>query len=133
MTIYVCGNPDVALDASPYALVPLLQKRFPDIQFCSMLTGEDIAFEDNPCPILLDTVFNIDEPRLISASELSAIRLPPRDTVHDFDLAFQLKYLMKIGKLKGFQIIGIPGGKPIDYERVISIVRKLVEQDMHGS
>ena len=58
---------------------------------------------------------------------------PPRTTVHDFDLAFQLKYLKKIGRLGEVYVLGIPKEGEVDYSRVISILRKLVAQDMQGS
>jgi hypothetical protein len=53
--------------------------------------------------------------------------------VHDFDLAFQLRYLKKLGKLGEVTIIGIPQEGEIDYLRIQSIFRKLVAHDMQGS
>ena len=61
------------------------------------------------------------------------IVLPPRNSVHDFDLGFQLKYLKKLGKLGKVTIIGLPQTGEIDYDSIHSILRKLVAQDMQGS
>ena len=53
--------------------------------------------------------------------------------MHDFDLAFQLRYLKKLGKLGEITIVGIPQEGEIDYFRIQSILRKLVAHDMQGS
>jgi hypothetical protein len=53
--------------------------------------------------------------------------------VQDFDLAFQLRYLKKIGRLGEVNVVGVPQDGEVDYSRVMSILRKLVAQDMQGS
>ena len=62
-----------------------------------------------------------------------SIVLPPRNSVHDFDLGFQLKYLKKLGKLGKVTIIGLPQSGNVDYDSIQSILRKLVAQDIQGS
>ena len=57
----------------------------------------------------------------------------PRGSVHDFDLAFQLRYLKKLNKLGEVTIIGIPQEGEVDHLRIQSILRKLVAHDMQGS
>ena len=82
---------------------------------------------------LIDTVVGLKEVELLTEKDLNKVVKMNRGTTHDYDLGFQLKYLKKLGKLKKVRIIGLPAGKKIDYERVRSILRKLVAQDMQGS
>lgn len=41
MKIYVFGNILVDIDSLPIKLIPLLQKEFPDIEFCELDPSED--------------------------------------------------------------------------------------------
>ena len=70
---------------------------------------------------------------LIEGDEIDGLILSPRASVHDFDLAFQLRYLKKLNKLGEVTIIGIPQEGEVDYLRIQSILRKLVAHDMQGS
>jgi hypothetical protein len=70
---------------------------------------------------------------LVEGDRIDGLVLSPRGSVHDFDLAFQLRYLRKLGKLGEFTIIGIPQEGEVDYPRIKSILRKLVAHDMQGS
>jgi hypothetical protein len=83
--------------------------------------------------VILDSVRGMREVALISGDDIDRFVPPPRGTVHDFDLAFQLKYLKKIGRLGEVYVVGIPQEGQVDYSRVRSILRKLVAQDMQGS
>jgi hypothetical protein len=46
--------------------------------------------------------------------------------VHDFDLAFQLRYLKKLNKPGEVTVIGVPQEGKVDYLRIQSIFKKLV-------
>ena len=72
---------------------------------------------------------------MLEGDVLNRLLIPPRGSVHDFDLGFQLKYLRKLGKLGEVRIIGLPKGSSdrVDYRRIHSIFRKLVAQDIQGS
>jgi Ni,Fe-hydrogenase maturation factor len=83
--------------------------------------------------VILDTVEGIQDVALVEGDRIDGLVLSPRGSVHDFDLAFQLKYLRKLGKLGEFTIIGIPQEGEVDYLRIKSILRKLVAHDMQGS
>ena len=69
----------------------------------------------------------------IEGAYIDRLVLSPRGSVHDFDLAFQLRYLKKIDKLGEVNIVGIPQEGKVDYFRIQSILRKLVAHDMQGS
>ena len=83
--------------------------------------------------VILDTVLGINKVSLIEDQDIEKLVLPPRNSVHDFDLSFQIKYLKKLGKLGKITLIGLPPTGNIDYLRIQSIFKKLVAQDMQGS
>ena len=83
--------------------------------------------------VILDTVQGIQDVALVEGEGLDELTLSPRGSVHDFDLAFQLRYLKKLNKLGEVTIIGIPQEGEVDYLRIQSIFRKLVAHDMQGS
>jgi hypothetical protein len=83
--------------------------------------------------LILDTVQGIRDVTLIEGDEIERFVMSPRGTAHDFDLAFQLRYLRKLGKLGDVTVIGVPQEGGVDYLRIQSILRKLVAQDMQGS
>jgi len=130
MTVYVFGNPDFDLDSPAITAAITLKEQMPQIKFNFIPIGNEIEF-DSPRPIILDTVFAIT--RITVVSRLDQLVSPPRNTVHDFDLGFQLKYLKKIGRINGAIIIGLPMKSKISYLKIQSILRKLVEQDIQGS
>ena len=128
MIVYVFGNPREKSDVVAVQVANHL-KDTPGVEFRFVAPNEDLPFSGDV--VVMDAIEGIRKIRLIR--DISKIVLSPRDTVHDFDLGFQLKYLEKIGKLKKVTIIGLPINKEPDYLLVQSILRKLVAQDMQGS
>jgi Ni,Fe-hydrogenase maturation factor len=133
MRVYVFGNAEVPRDEKALEVARRLRGTVPGVRFITVGPNEDVPFVDEESVVILDTVVGIEEVALISPSEIERFAPPPRGTVHDFDLAFQLKYLRKIGRLGEVHVVGIPGEGYVDYARVRSILRKLVAQDMQGS
>ncbi|MBP9691302.1 hypothetical protein KBD81_04460 [Candidatus Woesebacteria bacterium] len=133
MRIYLFGNEDVASDSLPLSLEHIIHETFPHITPVIIKPNDEVSFSDDLYPILIDSVIGIDEVSLFDETDIDKITLSPRASVHDFDLGFQLKLLKKMGWLKKWYLIGIPAEKTLDQDRVISILRKLVEQDIHGS
>jgi hypothetical protein len=130
MTVYVFGNPDVDLDSAATTATKLLQKRLSHINFKFIPPNADVSF-DTAHPVILDVIADLK--KITVLTNLDQIIPPPRTTVHDFDLGFQLKYLKKIGQINGATIIGLPQNQKINYLRIQSILRKLVAQDIQGS
>lgn len=130
MIVYVFGNEDNDLDKLAIEISKNVE--IEGVEFVRILPNEDLPVDDKTINIL-DVVEGIKEISLYSENDLDKILLPPKGTVHDYDLGFQLKYLMKIGKLKKVNIIGIPIKSQPDYERIKFILRKLVAQDIQGS
>ena len=130
MKILVFGNADEPSDS--LALEVSTHTDFSNIEFQIISPNDDLPILDDQITIL-DTVMGIDAITIIGEDNLNQFILSPRTSVHDYDLGFQLKYLTKIGKLKRFTIIGLPINKPVDYDLLHSILRKLVAQDIQGS
>ena len=133
MKIYVFGNEYVAEDKRAIEVARELEGAIEDISFVFVRPNEDVPFVNERQVVILDTVQGIQGVALIEGDRIDGLTLSPRGSVHDFDLAFQLRYLKKLGKLGEVTIIGIPQEGEVDYLRIQSILRKLVAHDMQGS
>ncbi len=133
MKVYVFGGKDVPGDEGAIEVAEGLEGAVEGVSFVFVESNEDVPFLGEERVVILDVVHGIGEVALISGDDIDRFAPPPRGTVHDFDLAFQLKYLKKIGRLGEVYVVGIPQEGRVDYLRVMSILRKLVAQDMQGS
>ena len=133
MKVYVFGNEDVPEDRRAIEAAEKLEYEIDGVSFVFVKPNEDVPFMGESRVVILDTVHGIRDVELIEGDGIDALVLSPRGSVHDFDLAFQLRYLRKIGKLRGVTIIGVPHEGRVDHPRIKSILRKLVAQDMQGS
>ncbi len=105
-TIYIFGNPLLNFDNLPIKLAPELQKKFPDINFIIQDPNENIKPSADGELIIIDTVVGIDE--VVIINNVEKLEIEKIYSMHDFDLAFNLKLLKKIGKLKKVAIFGVP-------------------------
>jgi Ni,Fe-hydrogenase maturation factor len=133
MNVYVFGNEHVAEDKRAIEVAGELQNKVKGVSFIFVRPNEDVPFADEPRVFILDTVQGIQDIALVEGDEIDALVLSPRESVHDFDLTFQLRYLKKLGKLGDLTVIGIPQEGELDHLRIKSIFRKLVAHDMQGS
>ena len=124
MKILIFGNPLVEKDNLAVNLIPKLKQTFPKITFKHLDPTEDLASEiENNKLTILDVVEGINKPIIITNIEqLSTSKIY---SMHDFDLAFNLKLLQKIGKLKEIEIIGLP--MEMDKEEAFEEVREILE------
>ena len=133
MNVYVFGNEYVEEDKRAIEVARDLEDTVEGISFVLVDPNEDVPFVDEPQVVVLDTVQGIRDVALLEGVGIDGLLLSPRGSVHDFDLAFQLRYLKKLSKLGKLTVIGIPQKGKLDYLRIKSILRKLVAQDMQGS
>jgi Ni,Fe-hydrogenase maturation factor len=131
MRVYVFGNEYVAEDKRAIEVARRLENTIEGISFVVVSPNEEVPFIEERRVVILDTVQGINGVELIEG--VDGVILSPRSSVHDFDLAFQLRYLKKLGKLGDVTVIGIPQEGELDYLRIRSILRKLVAHDMQGS
>jgi Ni,Fe-hydrogenase maturation factor len=133
MKIYVFGNAYVAGDGRAVQLARELEGDIEGISFVFVKPNEDLPFVDERHVVILDTVQGIKEVTLLEGDIIDRLILGPLGSVHDFDLAYQLRYLKKLNRLGKVTIIGVPQEGDVDQLRIQSIFRKLVAQDMQGS
>jgi Ni,Fe-hydrogenase maturation factor len=133
MNIYVFGNDHVEKDTNAIEVARKLEDTIEGISFVFVKLNEDVPFANERRVVILDTVEGIQDVALVDRDRIDGLLLSPRGSVHDFDLAFQLRYLKKLNKLGEVTIIGIPQEGEVDYLRIQSIFRKLVAHDMQGS
>jgi Ni,Fe-hydrogenase maturation factor len=133
MRVYLFGNEYVAEDTRAIEVARELEGAVDGISFVFVGPNEDVPFVDERRVVILDTVQGIREVTLVEGEEVDGFILAPRGSVHDLDLAFQLRYLKKLNRLGEVSLIGIPQEGEVDYLRIQSILRKLVAHDMQGS
>lgn len=132
-TVYVFGNEDVPEDSTPLLLCDRLSVDFPILKFVKVGPNADLPFAGQESVIIFDTIQGIPTVQIFHEQDLKHLVLSPRTSVHDFDLGFQLKYLMKIGRLEHITLIGLPMGVHIPYDSIHETFKKLVAQDIQGS
>ena len=133
MNVYVFGNEYVAEDKRAIEVARELEGTIEGTSFVFVNPNDDAPFVNERHVMILDTVQGLGDVALVEGDGIDSLILSPRGSVHDFDLAFQLRYLKKLGKLGEVTIIGIPQEGEVDHLLVKSIFRKLVAQDMQGS
>jgi Ni,Fe-hydrogenase maturation factor len=133
MRVYVFGNECVAEDKRALEVARELEDSIEGISFVFAKPNEDVPFVNERHVVILDTVEGIQDVVLVEGDKIDGLIISPRGSVHDFDLAFQLRYLKKLNKLGEVTIIGIPQEGEVDHLRIQSIFRKLVAHDMQGS
>lgn len=133
MNIYVFGNEFVAEDKRAIEVAREIEDTLEGVSFVFVEPNEDVPFVNERNVVILDTVQGMHDVVLVEGDRIDGLIPSPRGSVHDFDLAFQLRYLKKLNKLGEVSVIGVPQEGEVDYLRIRSILRKLVAQDMQGS
>lgn len=131
--VFVFGNEDVDQDSAPLLLCNKLSQDFPTLEFIKVAPNADLPFVGEEHVVIFDTIQGISSVTEFNENDLKHLVLSPRTSVHDFDLGFQLKFLMKIGKLKHITLVGLPMGIDVAYDSIHDTFKKLVAHDMHGS
>lgn len=117
MNIYVFGNPDYNNDNIAVKVAKqLILRRAQDAAANQSTTRHSISFifqdpnedfaPDEKKIIIMDAAKGIKETQLLE--DLDKLRLHKSTTMHDFDIAFQLKFLKKIKRIQSVRIIAIP-------------------------
>ena len=122
-TIYIFGNPLLDFDNLPLNLAPKLQKIFPKIDFIIADPNENLE-PINKELIIIDTIEGIKKVTVLD--DIEKLQISKAYSLHDFDLAFNLKLLQKIGKLEKIKIFGVPMGG--DKEEVLEQLEKEISR-----
>lgn len=126
MVIYVFGNQDHEQDSLAFKVMEKLQGT-KGVTFEVVKPNEDLPFANGMDVILMDVVDGIEKVTLIDEDTPCELVLPPRYSVHDFDLGFQIKYLKKLGKLGKVTIIGLPIETKMKLEKIVKEISKLIK------
>jgi len=121
-TLVLCyGNEFIKEDALAKEIAD--EVKLPNVEFKKCDSVEDIFnYKDFENIYILDVVKNAKEVMLID--NIDKLNAPELFSLHDFDLAFFLKLMKSIGKIKKINIIGIP--MKGDKKRIISEIQKLI-------
>jgi len=124
-TIHIFGNPLLDFDNLPIKLAPKLKKIFPDINFVITDPSENLE-PINGELIIIDTIEGVNKVTILG--DLEKIQTGKIYSLHDFDLAFNLKLLQKIGKLKSVKIFGVPMSG--NEEEILEQLSKLIQKNL---
>ena len=120
--VYVLGNPLLKEDSLPLKFLPSLKQNFPNIEFIHLNPAEDFPEEDNLT--FLDTILNTNKVVILTEKDIDRFQSPPNYSLHDFDLATNLKLLIKLKLIKQFTIIGVP--PDISEEKALDELREII-------
>jgi len=118
MNVYVFGNQYVAEDKRAIEVARELEGAIADISFVFVGADEDVLFVNERHVVILDTVEGLQDVALVEGDRIDGLILSPRGSVHEFDLAFQLRYLKKLNMLGEVTITSIPQEGGVDHLRI---------------
>lgn len=104
MKVSVFGNPDLDQDNATIKLIPWLKQKYPRAE----IVIEDPTEGLKPAAdwLIVDVCQGINQ--LTEFEDLDQFESLRRVSVHDYDLAMELKLLKKLGKIKKLKIIAVP-------------------------
>lgn len=123
MKILVFGNPLSEKDNLALKLLPELKKKFSNIEFKDTDPNENLEDEiEHGKLFILDVVEGINKIKIIK--DIEQLKQDKIYSMHDFDLALNLKLLKKVGKLKEIEIIGLP--MKMDEGEAVKEIKKIL-------
>jgi Ni,Fe-hydrogenase maturation factor len=125
MNVYVFGNEYVAEDKRAIEVARELEGAIAGISFVFVSPNEDVLFVNERHVVILDTVEGLQDIALVEGDQIDGLILSPRGSVHEFDLAFQLRYLKKLNMLGEVTITSIPQEGGVDHLRIQSIYEEI--------
>src|SRR3989344_6941351 len=120
LNVYILGNILLKEDSLPLRLLPRLKTLFKNISFIHLDPTENIPEEDHL--ILIDTILDTDQIKIIK--DINRIQSSPSYSLHDYDLAFNLKLMKKLNKIDKVTIIGLPFS--IKEESALKELKKII-------
>lgn len=104
MKISVFGNPDLDKDNAAIKLIPQLKKQYPQAEIVVEDPTEGLKPADDW--LIVDVCQGIT--KMTEFTDPDQFTSARRISVHDYDLATELKLLKKLGKIKKLKIICVP-------------------------
>jgi Ni,Fe-hydrogenase maturation factor len=117
MKILVFGNSLTEQDNGPLKILSKLKKFYPNIVFHHVDPTENLLnhLDENKNLTIIDTVINTKDIQIIklqTQEDFKKLILPKSLSMHDFDLAYNLRLLKKINQINKVKIICIPMNYP---------------------
>ena len=111
--ILIFGNHLVKQDNLPLRILPQLKQKFPNIEFKEIDSTENLQQEldENKNLTIIDTAIDIQEIKTITLKtqdDFKKLQLPNSLSMHDFDLAYNLRLLKKVNLINEVKIICLP-------------------------
>lgn len=122
MKISVFGNPDLPQDSLAFRLIPHLQRILPSAEFIHQDPQEQILPPRESVWWIIDVVKNISKVQLIT--NLDQIKNTKTVSLHDYDLATELKLIKKIFPSITIKIVGVPSQGSV--EKIAEEVAKII-------
>jgi len=110
MNLFIFGNPALSIDDLAIKVAQQLEPIFPKIHFifCESLT--DILVIDEQELIILDVAQGIQKPAILH--NLDDLETNHLTSLHDFDIAYFLKLLKSVDRIKKVTILALPQEYP---------------------
>jgi hypothetical protein len=86
MKVYVFGNEDYEGDNRAFEVAKHFEQKLKNVEFIKVKPNEDVPFIDENFVVILDAIEGISEVIEVADDDLDKLVLPPRSSVHDFDL-----------------------------------------------
>lgn len=125
MKVSVFGNPDLKGDSLVVKMVPRFKKRFPEVEFQVEDPSEGLRPPLDGLWIVLDVAVGIDKIRVFE--DLDKLVTEKRVSLHDYDVATELKLLKKLDRVKKIKIVAVP--IKASEEEVINELRKAIDEE----
>lgn len=103
-TIYCFGNPKLPTDSLALELAQELE--IPGVEFIACLSPEELCEHNAKELWIMDVARGINKVTLLS--DISKLKTAKLVSLHDFDLAYFLKLMEKMGELPEVKIIALP-------------------------
>jgi hypothetical protein len=119
----VAGNAIIKEDGGDLLkLVPALRRRFKNHEFTEYDPNEGMSGE----VWIIDTIKGINSVLLLSERDIDKVEVPPNVSMHDFDIATQLKLYINLGIVTKVHIIAIPYGKVNKLKKeIIDLIKRM--------
>jgi hypothetical protein len=108
----------------PLQIISYLQKEFPEIEF-KELDGIDEIQKEGRELFIIDSVQGLKKCTVLK--DMSMLETKKPISIHEFDLAQNLKLLRKIKAINNATIIGVPMkmGKEKSFDQVCKIIKNI--------
>jgi len=126
MKVSVFGNPDLKEDSLVVKLMPELKRELPEVEFKVEDPSEGLKPAKKGLWVILDVVKGIEGVKVLD--DVDKLVDKRRVSLHDYDVAMELKLLNKLGKIKKLKIVGVEMGmeEKKALEGIIKVLGKII-------